>query len=222
MKKNTQKPVKKSYTKKSYAKKRTYKTSTSIVPLKRIMTYKYVQTITLGTGSSPLAQYTFRANSLYDPDYTSVTTGHQPLYFDEMKQLYSSYKVSRTKMHVEFMSTQGQANGNIIVGLDTLSNNASNDIDVNTIRERPGSKYATITPQFPRTLSTGWNLQKAKVSDEDNWTSDVSGNPANVEFLRVYAVSGDSTNNIPLSCITATVTLYYTAIMFDPVSVLGS
>ena len=51
----------------------------------------------------------FRANSLYDPDYTVVaslnplsTQNHQPLGFDELMQIYSKYQVLGSKITCTF------------------------------------------------------------------------------------------------------------------------
>lgn len=49
---------------------------------------RYEDTITL---SGAAQQYTFRGNSLFDPDFTS--TGHQPMYFDQFISIYEKYRV---------------------------------------------------------------------------------------------------------------------------------
>ncbi len=54
---------------------------------------KYADQITLNPGAGSMASYVFRANSLFDPDFTS--TGHQPYGYDQMAQLYNHYTVNR-------------------------------------------------------------------------------------------------------------------------------
>ena len=50
-------------------------------------------------------QYTYRGNSLFDPDYTS--TGHQPRYFDQYSAVYSKYLVTSSSIKVSVMNDVG-------------------------------------------------------------------------------------------------------------------
>lgn len=65
----------------------------SVVPDQKLVRLQYcdyynkVTNFTAGNANV----HTFRANSIYDPDYTG--TGHQPFYHDELAQLYSNYVV---------------------------------------------------------------------------------------------------------------------------------
>lgn len=59
----------------------------------------YTQEITMNAAASSYATYTFRANSLYDPDYTS--TGHQPYGFDETMNVYYNYSVDSSYIRVK-------------------------------------------------------------------------------------------------------------------------
>ncbi len=54
--------------------------------------------------ASTVGQYTFRGNSVYDPDYTS--TGHQPYYRDQLAALYSRYRVYGSSIHVAAVNEQ--------------------------------------------------------------------------------------------------------------------
>lgn len=62
-------------------------------PNVKYVRHKYVDVITIPAGSSAgwPQLYQFRANSMYDPDYTG--TGHQPLFRDEMAAQYNYYTV---------------------------------------------------------------------------------------------------------------------------------
>jgi len=70
--------------------------------LKCTLTYADVFTIAPG---SQAGTYTFRGNSLFDPDYTS--TGHQPYYFDELSSMYSRYRVYSSRIKVAAMNNVG-------------------------------------------------------------------------------------------------------------------
>lgn len=47
--------------------------------------------------------WVFQANSLFDPDFTGV--GHQPMYFDNWKQIYSRYRVNFARITVTVVNT---------------------------------------------------------------------------------------------------------------------
>lgn len=60
---------------------------------------RYAQHIDMTNSNSEA--YQFRANSLYDPDYTStVTAGHQPMGFDQMALKYNHYLVLGARIKV--------------------------------------------------------------------------------------------------------------------------
>lgn len=67
--------------------------------LRTTLRYQDVYSLQSATGSAD--QRIFRLNSLYDPDYSGG--GHQPLYFDQLAAIYSSYRVRYSKLHVSFL-----------------------------------------------------------------------------------------------------------------------
>lgn len=69
-------------------------------PQFRVVRHKYCDTITVGAGSAAgLRQvWQFRANSLFDPDFTGV--GHQPMFHDEMAAQYGRYTVISSRIEI--------------------------------------------------------------------------------------------------------------------------
>ena len=62
----------------------------------------YTDTVLLAsTGAVAFNTYTFRSNSVFDPDWTSVS-GHQPTRFDQLSALYQRYEVLKSKIRVQF------------------------------------------------------------------------------------------------------------------------
>lgn len=59
---------------------------------------KYTAVLNLGTSGVTPVEYFFRGNSLYDPDFTG--TGHQPLGFDQIMNLYSKFFVSGSSIRL--------------------------------------------------------------------------------------------------------------------------
>jgi len=61
-------------------------------PPRKTVALRYVDTVSIDGGVSSTGVYEFRANSIFDPDYTS--TGHQPMFRDTYSAIYSQYKVN--------------------------------------------------------------------------------------------------------------------------------
>ncbi len=64
---------------------------------------KYYAQASLDPGAGTVAAYVFRANSLYDPDYTSGT--ESPRGFDEFMSVFDHYAVLTAKITATFQST---------------------------------------------------------------------------------------------------------------------
>lgn len=190
------------------------------VPEKLIVRLKYVDSHALGDGVNPMASFTYRCNSLFDPNFTAG--GHQPLYHDQIALLYQNYKVIKAQFKVRALSTQGAANSNIYYGVLNIGSDSSVDIDANTIRERPGSKYKTLTPQKGSMITSGWNYRMSSVGGEDGLTAAFGTNPSNVDYMRIYVASADGTSPVPLAVALFNVEIIYTVECFNIKWVAGS
>jgi len=82
----------------------------------------------LATATLAPAIQVFRANSMFDPDFTG--TGHQPMYRDQIVAQYQTYKVLSAKFHYEF-STSNTNNGIVSV----MAYNSTPPTDLNEIAE---------------------------------------------------------------------------------------
>lgn len=72
-------------------------------PSSKSVKMRYVDSIQLNPGAASVANYQFRANSIFDPDLTG--TGHQPLGHDEWQLFYNHYVVTSAKITVQVMAT---------------------------------------------------------------------------------------------------------------------
>lgn len=59
-------------------------------------TLRYKEAINLDPTAGQFKTYVYRANGLYDPNYTG--TGHQPMGYDNLATLYSHYCVTKSRM----------------------------------------------------------------------------------------------------------------------------
>lgn len=83
-------------------------------------TLRYSEIVYLTSTSGSVAQYAFRLNSLFDPNFTG--TGHQPYYFDQLAAVYKRYTIRNAKMQAKFShivnaTTTLQPSGPTIVGI---------------------------------------------------------------------------------------------------------
>jgi len=106
-------PFKKSYKKRSTKRRYTRRVKRggrrysrrSIMPFQpasRIVKLNYFDQLNLSPNSGSVQQCTFRANSIYDPNSTG--TGHQPLFHDQLQELYNNYVVLGSKITATFWS----------------------------------------------------------------------------------------------------------------------
>jgi len=151
---------------------------------------RYCDVLSL-TSSSP-QQYTFRANSLFDPDLTS--TGHQPLYFDQYIASYEKYRVFKTHIQVRVTNnTQSTVNELVIVPTSQVPTLTS----ISMAREQARAVTSGPLPAFqalPRvirlslTTKTVLGLQKTQIYDQD-YGAIFSASPVELWYYTLYAWS---------------------------------
>lgn len=81
------------------------------MPLARTAKLRYNTNAQMSTTSGLMSHYTMRANSVFDPDYTSV--GHQPMGFDQWALLYNHAVVVGSRMTVRFTNASGSTASNV-------------------------------------------------------------------------------------------------------------
>lgn len=113
------------------------------LPKTCFMTHKYVEQIQMTSTTGGYTAYKFRANDLYDPNFTS--TGHQPYYYDTMQALYTNFTVLGSRIKV----TVVQAANNNVSGIMTLLMNPYSanpaDTDPVNLAERNLGTYKVLS-----------------------------------------------------------------------------
>jgi len=105
---NIEMPGRKKYGKRvrrAYRRRHRFSRATNGMPLKHYCELTYVEQFAIDAIADTTSVYTFRANSLYDPNVTS--TGHQPMGFDEMCNYYNKFTVIGAS--IELMPVYGSA-----------------------------------------------------------------------------------------------------------------
>lgn len=75
----------------------------SCQPQKKMVKLVYCDNIELSAGTTVPAIYTFRLNSIYDPDHSG--TGHQPMGHDQWATFYDHYSVLSCKITMVWTTT---------------------------------------------------------------------------------------------------------------------
>jgi hypothetical protein len=132
----------------------------------------------------------FSANGCYDPDVTG--TGHQPMGFDQIMQLYYHYGVVGSKITASFSNTsatQAQLVGISIVGDSAVSATASELIEQgNTTWLLLGALGSgTDTAKLSLAVNPGKFLGDQNVLDEESMQGSISANPAEQVYFYVWA-----------------------------------
>lgn len=182
--------------------------------------FTYSQTFTLSQSvASDPAIYTFRANSLYDPDQTG--TGGQPRYMDTLlgdngsTAPYRNYRVHACKIEATLWPNTGETStGNALVAIIPRRSNVNPPASVDEMRMRPYAKCCPVVPAFsykPRYLSNFCKIKSLlghkDLMDVDASASAYNANPSEEVYFDVCLcnVQSGSTAN---QCIQVTMTYF--------------
>lgn len=193
-------------------------------PMPNIMAVKlrYCDTVLIDPATPGIAGvHVFRANSLYDPDYTG--TGHQPRGFDQLMTMYDHFVVVGARIHVTFDHQYNTSYNPQIVGI-ALKDSPSAYANVNDYQE--GRNVVTVMmPASPladsghsrtltKTFSTRKFLGRSKPLSDPELKGSTSADPTEQAFFHLFtAVPGSLGDEGPINC---TVRIEYLAILIEP------
>lgn len=172
--------------------------------------------------ATPKGNYTFRGNSVYDPDYTS--TGHQPRTFDTYATLYGKFRVLSTKIHIEGLNTQTVAGTIFAINANTDPYSFATWQEV---AELPNTKISQIIPvssRYPfRVTFNNYTQKILGLSSPEVWDEDysctASANPTNLWYYNIFYCSSDFATNAQLNC---RVRLEYNVVCYDRIQNIPS
>jgi len=162
--------------------------------------HKYASQIDLSPGAS-MSHYLFRANGMYDPDYTG--TGHQPMYFDQMSALYNHYTVigSKIKYTVVPAGTTVQVPYKVITW---INDDAATVGNIDALAENKFAKQRIcgggINPTKVVVTNT-WSAKKffgGSIMANDQLQGSNGADPTEVSYfqLTIRSIDGVSTVNV--------------------------
>lgn len=159
----------------------------NLFPMTMMGTGTYGVTITYAVPSTMLGTHTFRLNSIFDPDYSSVT-GRSIGGFAQASVLYGKYRVFDAEVMFD-----GNLGNNVVRGFYycVVSNETNIGIDpgvwaaqrsvwVAPIKGGDGVSHRMRVP-----IHTVFGVPATAVVTEDNFSSVMVGSPLNTVFLHV-------------------------------------
>ncbi len=165
--------------------------SNMIIPDKVMVKLPYTDVFT--TTGAVNEEFTFRGNSLFDPDQTGV--GTQPLGFDQYSVFFQEYRVYASKLTMEIINASAQ--GVQVTVIPSKDANGSGSF-VTSIQQ-PYVKYRVMSGtdgQDRARITNYMSTEKfwgRKVSTEDNFAAAINNNPINQWFWVCEFHSSDNT-----------------------------
>lgn len=168
-------------------------------PKKIMCTHEYSDIVIMTNTAGSLATFQFSANGMFDPNITS--TGHQPMFFDQLSALYLHYNVIGSKITFTFTSPTGgtTTTTNTYCGAYIDDDTASLS-NINALLEQdpypPKIIVPGVTQKQVKTLK--WSAKKTfggSVLSDSELQGTASANPTEQSYYTMwtYPVDGSST-----------------------------
>lgn len=176
----------------------------------------YEDQLTVDPGLGTANNYVFSANGLYDPNFTG--TGHQPIGFDQIMQMYDHYCVIGSRIRVTFHNND--ASDPCTVGV-YVSDTTVSSTDPTQIIENGLGKYKTIEAAkvggSVKTITLGSSTKKRTGTShplsDPNLKGSASANPSEGHFFHIWAAAPDGSDHATVGI---SVCIEYIAIMTEP------
>jgi len=192
-----------------------------LVPSKMRVSLPYYDVLAVDPAvGGAVTGYVFRANNIYDPDYTG--TGHQPRFRDELTNIYGAYHVLNAKMSI-LVSNSSASSFRIVAGISLRQTTTLDSLKLDYIESRDtvfdmvpvGSltgDYLRISKKYD--ASKFWSVKDVLGDDSIGATTAVS-TPTRPAYFHIW--TADSYTNDPTTC-TVIVYITYDVVFHDPVN----
>lgn len=145
---------------------------------------RYSTNVNLDATTSVNATYVFRANSIFDPDYTG--TGHQPYGHDQYAAIYENYRVKSCTI----VASSGSTGSNNLLGVCVRATSSA-ITDPEQVREIKGTRYTALANDT-RSIKV---CQKWKLTDQvtsDGCEAAFGSNPDTAVYFHVWTATNGS------------------------------
>lgn len=193
-------------------------------PRTRVVKMRYVTSVVLNPGLGTIAKHEFRANSIFDPDYTGI--GHQPIGHDQWANFYDRYIVIGSKINCKYIYDGTVVATPNLIGCYLTSDPNNTPSEGLEIAEQglgryslvPTVKYAVLgrgTPQLGNTYSPKklFNLSNLK-DNQQEYGASYGANPTENAHYVIWTQNTDAT--ALAGDTTVLVTIDYSVLLSDP------
>lgn len=145
-------------------------------PMQKTCKLVYFQQLSINVASG-VGQYIFTTNGLYDPNITGI--GNQPLYFDQLMEIYNHYVVTSSAIEVTPLGSTASRDEWMTMYIDDDTTVSSSG----TAPTRPGAKTKAFNSfvQTTTPMRHGWNAERnfgPGVLNNTLFRGNASSNPA--------------------------------------------
>lgn len=192
-------------------------------PRTTVLKLKYVEGFGLDAGIGLASTFVFRANSIYDPSYSSV--GHQPMNRDMWANLYKRYTVIGARCNLRVFSQSTTNSYGVLAGIVVNEDANLADLTPSTLMEQGLVRYvmanATVTAGSGRGLSVSKNFSAKKffnvanISDNKDLGANQDNNPVRTAKF-ICIVSPTPGSAVDLAQVHCVVTIEYLVLFSEP------
>ena len=180
---------------------------------------RYTDSISVQNSFGNASTYLFRANSLFDPDFTGI--GHQPRGFHQFMTLYNKYTVVGAKITLSAAPEEVDGNGeNFVFGIaqrntsGSASTNLQDYTEGRNVKSRMMSNgLSTEAKLMTSSMNIGRYLGSSKPLSDATLQGDASSGPTNEAFFYIFSAAPRATANTRIQY---QVTVEYTAVFTHP------
>lgn len=128
------------------------------LPKKMMITHKFNFVTTLNSTTGTLGVFRVSTNGLYQP---TVTTTHQPMYFDQMAAIYDQYTVIGSKYTVR-LTPSATNEETALIGAMINDDSTSTPTDISGIREQSSGMSRLMPPNSNnvQVITLKWSAKK--------------------------------------------------------------
>ena len=192
------------------------------VSIPRRTKMRYSEIITIASNSGGLATYTFRANSIYDPNLSGV--GHKPMGSDTYESLFDHYMVTGAKINVKCLMDTSQT-APFVYGVYLGDGSAVPYTDTTEFIEGKRGSWRTAVGRQAKSLSCSakfsckkfFNVKDPK-DNRENLGAAFGSNPSEGAFFYIWYQNATAATDTQ----TFVVTVDYIVTFFEPKDIAQS
>lgn len=195
------------------------------LPNSKLVSMRYVDQFSIDPSTGLSNNYYFRANSIYDPNYTG--TGSQPSGHDEWSAFYKRYTVLGSKIKVTAWSSSSSLAAIVAISKRTDGEAVGNTSFKNILEQR-GTHYKPLAPlgSDPTTASVFHTFSAKRffgmkdLADNSECSAAFGADPAQECYYQVNLCPVNDSDDLPATYFTCTID--YIVLLRDPIPLSNS